>query len=90
MYEDAVRLMQSDDLEAFNIHREDKASKERYGDDPFGQGCLLARRLIESNVRTVEGATQAGTRTLTTLQRCRCCAARWTARSVPCLMIWNV
>lgn len=54
MYEDAVRLMESDDLEAFNIHREDKASKERYGDDPFGQGCLLARRLIESNVRTVE------------------------------------
>ena len=54
MYEDAVRLMESPDLAAFNIHREDEATKERYGDDPFGQGCLLARRLIESNVRTVE------------------------------------
>lgn len=54
MYEDAVRLMESADLAAFNIHREDNATKERYGDDPFGQGCLLARRLIESNVRTVE------------------------------------
>lgn len=54
MYEDAVRLMESDDLAAFNIHREDEATKARYGDDPFGQGCLLARRLIESNVRTVE------------------------------------
>ncbi len=54
MYEDAVRLMESDDLAAFNIHSEDTATKERYGDDPFGQGCLLARRLIESNVRSVE------------------------------------
>ncbi|MEE2935880.1 MAG: DUF1501 domain-containing protein [Planctomycetota bacterium] len=54
MYEDAVRLMDSADLNAFNIHREDEATKERYGDDPFGQGCLLARRLIESNVRAVE------------------------------------
>ena len=54
MYEDAVRLMESADLAAFNIHRENQATKDRYGDDPFGQGCLLARRLIESNVRTVE------------------------------------
>jgi hypothetical protein len=54
MYEDAVRLMESEDLAAFNIHRENKATKARYGEDPFGQGCLLARRLIESNVRTVE------------------------------------
>lgn len=54
MYEDAVRLMESADLAAFNIHREDQATKERYGDNTFGQGCLLARRLIESNVRTVE------------------------------------
>lgn len=54
MYEDAVRLMESPDLAAFNIQREDKATRERYGDEPFGQGCLLARRLIERNVRTVE------------------------------------
>ena len=54
MYKDAVRLMESPDLIAFDIHREDKATLARYGDVPFGQGCLLARRLIESNVRTVE------------------------------------
>ena len=54
MYEDAVRLMESPDLAAFNINREDKATLERYGNEPFGQGCLLARRLIESDVRTVE------------------------------------
>ena len=28
MYEDAVRLMESPDLAAFNIHREDKATRE--------------------------------------------------------------
>ena len=54
MYADAVRLMESSDLAAFSINKEDKKTRQRYGDDPFGQGCLLARRLIESNVRTVE------------------------------------
>lgn len=54
MYDDAVRLMESPDLAAFNINKEDDKTRERYGEDPFGQGCLLARRLIESDVRTVE------------------------------------
>jgi hypothetical protein len=54
MYADAVRLMDSPDLAAFDIHREDEKTKSRYGSEPFGQGCLLARRLIERNVRSVE------------------------------------
>ena len=54
MYADAVRLMDSPDLAAFDIHREDENTKSRYGSEPFGQGCLLARRLIERNVRSVE------------------------------------
>jgi len=54
MYADAVRLMDSPDLAAFDIHREDNNTKSRYGSEPFGQGCLLARRLIERNVRSVE------------------------------------
>jgi hypothetical protein len=54
MYADAVRLMDSPDLAAFDIHKEDEKTKSRYGSEPFGQGCLLARRLIERNVRTVE------------------------------------
>jgi hypothetical protein len=54
MYADAVRLMDSPDLAAFDIHREDEITKSRYGSEPFGQGCLLARRLIERNVRSVE------------------------------------
>jgi hypothetical protein len=54
MYADAVRLMDSPDLAAFDIHREKEITKSRYGSEPFGQGCLLARRLIERNVRSVE------------------------------------
>ena len=46
--------MDSPDLAAFDIHREDEKVKSRYGTEPFGQGCLLARRLIEQNVRSVE------------------------------------
>ncbi len=53
-YEDAVKLMKSDDLKAFDITLESEATRQRYGSDPFGQGCLLARRLVEHNVRFVE------------------------------------
>jgi len=54
MYDDAVRVMTSKDLEAFDLTKEDQATRDRYGDDPFGQGCLLARRLVERDVRAVE------------------------------------
>lgn len=54
MYDDAVRIMQSKDLGAFNLADEDQMTRARYGDNPFGQGCLLARRLVENNVRAVE------------------------------------
>jgi hypothetical protein len=54
MYDDAVRLMRSEDLKAFNLNMEDQAIREEYGQNGFGQGCLLARRLIENDVRHVE------------------------------------
>ncbi|MCE9630753.1 MAG: DUF1501 domain-containing protein [Planctomycetia bacterium] len=54
MYADAVRLMGSGDLAAFDISREDESTRERYGRSRLGQGCLLARRLVESGVRYVE------------------------------------
>ncbi|MEZ5305194.1 MAG: DUF1501 domain-containing protein [Verrucomicrobiales bacterium] len=54
MYRDAVRLMKSEDLKAFNINDEPEAMRELYGDDSFGQGCLLARRLAEHGVRFIE------------------------------------
>tara|TARA_R110002096_G_scaffold4493_9_gene20828 strand:+ start:2333 stop:3628 length:1296 start_codon:yes stop_codon:yes gene_type:complete len=54
MYDDAVRIMTSRDLAAFDLKKEDDNIREAYGDNSFGQGCLLARRLIEHDVRAVE------------------------------------
>ena len=54
LYKEAVRLMRSDDLKAFDIGLEPKSSQVAYGNNPFGQGCLLARRLVEHGVRYVE------------------------------------
>ena len=54
LYKEAVRLMQSDDLKAFDISREPQSSHNAYGKNAFGQGCLLARRLVEHGVRYVE------------------------------------
>lgn len=53
-YTEAVRLLKSPDLEAFDINKEDASVKESYGQNRVGQGCLLARRLIEKGVRFVE------------------------------------
>lgn len=38
---------------AFEIGSEDPKLRDDYGRNPFGQSCLLARRLIESGVRLV-------------------------------------
>ncbi|NNJ70219.1 MAG: DUF1501 domain-containing protein, partial [Kiritimatiellales bacterium] len=54
-YEEAVALMESKDLAAFDINAEPEEVRARYGKgSKFGQGCLLARRLIEHGVRCVE------------------------------------
>lgn len=53
-YSEATALLASGELEAFDLAKEKDADRDRYGRDSFGQGCLLARRLIESNVRCVE------------------------------------
>jgi uncharacterized protein (DUF1501 family) len=54
MYDEAVRIMGSRDLAAFDLSKESETTREQYGKDAFGQGCLLARRLIEHDVRAVE------------------------------------
>jgi len=54
MYDEAVRLMNSKDVEAFDLRKEPDALRQAYGTSSFGQGCLLARRLVENNVRFVE------------------------------------
>ncbi|MCB1086403.1 MAG: DUF1501 domain-containing protein [Verrucomicrobiae bacterium] len=54
MYDDAVTLMKSADLAAFDLTQEDDKVRDAYGRNSFGQGCLLARRLVENDVRFVE------------------------------------
>lgn len=54
VFDAAVKLMQSKDLEAFDIGKESKATAELYGKAPFSRGCLLARRLVEHGTRFVE------------------------------------
>lgn len=54
MYDEAVRLMKSEDLKAFDLTLESAAVRAAYGEDAFGQGCLLARRLVQHGVRYVE------------------------------------
>jgi len=54
LYQDAIRLLNSKDLAAFDIAAEPDKKKQLYGDDKFAQGCLLARRLIEHGVQFVD------------------------------------
>ena len=50
-YERAFRLLQSSTArEAFRLTAEPERLRERYGWTPFGQSCLLARRLVEAGV----------------------------------------
>lgn len=52
--ERAVRMMNAEQKRAFDLSQEPEAVRERYGRGSFGQGCLMARRLIETEVRFVE------------------------------------
>jgi uncharacterized protein (DUF1501 family) len=48
------RLMESPLRAAFELTREKEAVREAYGRSTFGQGVLLARRLVEQGVQAVE------------------------------------
>jgi hypothetical protein len=54
LYQEAIKLMNSKDLKAFNLNEESAETKKLYGTSRFAQGCLLARRLVEHGVRFVE------------------------------------
>ncbi len=47
-------LMTSEQMEAFRVEKEPEEMKELYGTNGFGQGCLLARRLVEAGVPFIE------------------------------------
>jgi hypothetical protein len=53
-YDRAVRLMQSVGARAFDLNEETIRTRDSYGRNLFGQGCLAARRLVERGVPFVE------------------------------------
>ena len=56
--ENADRLLNSDAAKAFDLALEPKKSFDAYDTGRFGQGCLLARRLVEAGARYVEVTTE--------------------------------
>ena len=56
--ENADRLLNSPASKAFDLTLEPKASFDAYNTGRFGQGCLLARRLVEAGARYVEVTTE--------------------------------
>jgi hypothetical protein len=53
-YAAALRMMKAETAQVFDISKENSQLRDRYGRNLFGQGCLLARRLIERGVPFVE------------------------------------
>ncbi len=58
LHQDTVRraltMMTSEQLKAFQYEEEPAEIRAAYGDTPFGAGCLIARRLVEVGVRSIE------------------------------------
>ncbi|MBW3599314.1 MAG: DUF1501 domain-containing protein [Planctomycetes bacterium] len=53
-YESAARFVLSPKVEVFDLDHEPDSLRDQYGRTTFGQGCLLARRLVEAGVSFVE------------------------------------
>ena len=56
--ENAHRLLSSPERAAFDLSQEPRDSYDHYNTGRFGQGCLLARRLVEAGTRFVEVTTE--------------------------------
>ncbi len=56
--DNAYRLLSSPAAMAFDLSLEPKESYDRYNTGRFGQGCLLARRLVEAGSRFIEVTTE--------------------------------
>ena len=54
IYRSAASLVVSPRLKAFDLSQEKDSVRDQYGRTTFGQGCLLARRLVETGVTFVE------------------------------------
>lgn len=54
LYEKAAGIVMSEQTRAFDISEEPQELRSAYGENQFGRGCLLARRLVETGVSFVE------------------------------------
>ena len=54
VYDNALRMIHSEAATAFDLSQEPAKVRDAYGKGVFGQGCLLARRLVEQGVPFVE------------------------------------
>lgn len=54
VYDRATRFVLSPKMNVFDLDQESESLRDRYGRTNFGQGCLLARRLVEQGVGFVE------------------------------------
>jgi hypothetical protein len=53
-YNKAIRMVEGEARKAFELTEEPEKLRDAYGRNRFGQGCLLARRLVERGVAFVE------------------------------------
>jgi hypothetical protein len=54
LYRQTAQMVLSPHVHAFDLDAEPVRVREAYGRTPFGQGCLMARRLVEAGVTFVE------------------------------------
>jgi hypothetical protein len=54
LYSQTAHMVLSPLVQAFDLTREPEKIREAYGRSAFGQGCLMARRLVEAGVTFVE------------------------------------
>ena len=53
-YDETLKVLNSKDLEVFNLGNESSKKREDYGMNRLGQGCLLAKRLVKQGITFVE------------------------------------
>jgi len=54
-YDQTIRLLNSNELDVFDLSKVDQVTRDKYGNNRFGQGVCLAKRLIEQgNCKFIE------------------------------------
>jgi hypothetical protein len=60
LYRQTAGMVLSPNMRTFDVSEEPDALRDAYGRSAFGQGCLLARRLVEKGVTFVEVRSSGG------------------------------